>query len=197
MKIFFKKSILAFRYVYHLLFSAFYNLGSRVTFERGVIIQNGKHISLGDKVFLERNVTLKFLEEFENVSRNVPNLKIEEGVTVGTGTIIAAAKSIHIKKNVLIGPYCFIGDHDHEYRDINVPIRYQGYKNVKKIIVDEGAWIGANSTICAGTIIGKNSVIGANSVVTNSIPPYCVAVGTPAKVIKKFNLSTKKWETKR
>lgn len=190
----FSKSILAYRYFYHMLFSNFYHLGARVTFKQGVSIHNGKHIYLGDRVYLEKNVTLKFLEEFENFGYKLPNLKIDNGVTVGVGTIIAAAKLIHIKKDVLIASYCFIGDHDHEYSNINIPIRDQGYKNVKEIIIEKGAWIGANSTICSGVTVGKNSVVGANSVVTGDIPQFSLAVGIPAKVIKKFSLITKKWE---
>lgn len=194
MSLLFSKGILALRYLYHFLFSSFYHLGTKVTFGSGVAIHNAKYISLGNKVYLEKNVTLKFLEEFIKYGYKRPTLKIEEAVTIGTGTVIATSKFIHIKKNVLVAPHCFIGDHDHEYRDITIPIRDQGYKNVKKIIIEEGAWIGANSTICSGVTIGKNSVVGANSVVTKDIPDFSLAVGVPAKVVKRFNTVTKTWE---
>ena len=190
------KCILAYRYFYHLLFTNFCHLGSRITFNSGVTIQNGSHIWLGNRVYLEKNVTLKFLEEFNDRNYRIPNLKIDDNVLVGTGSLIAAAKFIHIEKNVIIGPYCFIGDHDHEYIDITTPIKDQGYKNVKDVIVGEGAWIAANTTVCSGVTIGKNSVIGANSVVINDIPAFSMAAGTPAKVIKKFNSKTNKWEKK-
>lgn len=188
------RGILAFRYLYHLLFSDFCHLGTKVTFGSGVTIHNAKYISLGNRVYLEKNVTLKFLEEFIKYGYKRPNLKIEDAVTIGAGTIIAAAKFIHIKKNVLVAPHCFITDHDHEYRDITIPIRDQGYKNVKKIVIEEGAWIAANSTICSGVTIGKNSVVGANSVVVSDIPDFSLAVGVPAKVVKRFNTATKVWK---
>lgn len=180
------KIIIGLRYLYHLSFSNFYHLGSKVTFKQGITIYNARHISLGNKVYLEKNATLKFLEEFNDYVYKLPNIKIEDGVTIGEGTIISAAKSIHIKKNVLIASNCFVGDHNHEYRDITIPIKYQEYKDVKKIIIEEGAWIGANATVCPGVTIGVNSVIGANSVVINNIPDYSVAVGAPARVIKKI-----------
>lgn len=191
------KLFFGIRFIRHLLFSRFFSLGSRVSFEKGVTIQNGKYISLGNRVFLERNVTLKFLEEFSGYNFKKPNLKIEDNVFIGEDSIITAAKSIHIKKDVLIGPNCFIGDHDHEYRNVTVPISKQGYTNVKDIIIEEGAWIAANSTICSGVTIGKNSAIGANSVVVDSIPPFCLAVGSPAKIVKRFNEKNKKWESKK
>lgn len=190
----FSKAKLASRYLRHLLFNNFYHLGKRVSFGESVVIDNAQSISLGDRVYLEKNVTLKFLEEFAAAGFKKPNLKIDEGVSVSAGTIIAAAKFIHIKKNAMIGPYCFIGDHDHEYRNTAVPIRYQGYVNVDDIVIEEGAWIGAHTTICSGVTIGKNSVVGANSLVLNDIPPFSLAVGSPAKVVKRFNARTKKWE---
>lgn len=188
------KGILAARYLYHNFFDNFYHLGSRVVFKSGITIHYGNHISLGNRVYLEKNVTLKFLDEFIENNHRIPNLIIEDQTYIGTGSIIGAAKLIHIKKKVLIGPYCYIGDHDHEYHNINIPIDDQGYTNVKKIIIEEGVWIAANSTICSGVTIGKNSVIGANSVVKNNIPPFSLAVGSPAKVVKQYNSMSKKWE---
>ena len=57
------------------------------------------------------------------------------------------------------------------------------------ILVQEHAWVCANTTILQGVTIGKYSVVGAGSVVTKDIPPYSVAVGNPAKVIKKRELN--------
>lgn len=56
------------------------------------------------------------------------------------------------------------------------------------------AWIGENVCII-GASVGKNSVIGANSVVTRDIPDFCVAVGSPARVIKKFDFSDECWKS--
>jgi len=61
------------------------------------------------------------------------------------------------------------------------------------IIIEDECWIGANAVITAGVTIGKHSVIAAGSVVTKNIPPYSVAVGNPARVIKQYNFETKQW----
>lgn len=62
------------------------------------------------------------------------------------------------------------------------------------VSIGDDTWIGTNVVI-AGTIkIGKHCVIGANSVVTTDIPDYCVAVGSPCRVIKKYNKSSGLWE---
>lgn len=184
----------AIRYFYHKLFTGFQHLGWGVTFGKNVSIRRAQYISLGDKVYLDNNVVLQLPGVHIRYGLQRPKLIIEDKVTVGLNSMISAAKLIHIKKNVLIAQNCFIGDHDHEYKDINVPIRYQGLKNVKPVIIEDGAWIGANVTICSGVTIGKNSVIGANSVVTKDIPNYSVAVGVPAKIIKKYDTKTKTWK---
>jgi maltose O-acetyltransferase len=62
------------------------------------------------------------------------------------------------------------------------------------VIIEDGVWIGANSTILPGVKIGTKAVIGAGSVVTKDIPPYSIAVGNPCKVIKKWNLDNKFFE---
>lgn len=163
-------------------------------FGSGVSIRNVEFISLGNNVFLDNSVVLQLSEEHEHYGSKKPKVIIEDKVTIGLGTMISAAKYILIKNNVLISQNCFIGDHDHEYKDINVPIRFQGLKNVRPVIINEGAWIGANVTVCSGVTIGKNAVVGANSVVKDNIPDYAVAAGVPAKVIKRFNAKTKSWE---
>lgn len=186
--------IFGLRYLYHFIFSGFYHLGKKVGFGSNVAIRNARYISLGNNVYLDNNAILQIPEEHIGYGLHKPKLEIEDKVTVGSTTMISAVKSIQIKENVLISQHCFIGDHDHGYKDINTPIRYQDLTNVKPIVIDEGAWIGANVTVVSGVRIGKNAVIGTNSVVTKDIPDYSVAVGVPTKVIKKYNFKTKKWE---
>ena len=81
----------------------------------------------------------------------------------------------------------YITDCDHEYRDINVPVIDQGIvQRGQMVSIGEGSYIGINAVIVGNVKIGKHCVIGANSVVTEDAPDYCVAVGSPARVIKKM-----------
>ena len=131
---------------------------------------------------------------YEKYNSKTPRLIFEDGVGIGIGVVILAINSVRIKKDAMIGPNCVITDYDHNYQGINTPIRHQGLDNIKPVVIGEGAWIAANVTVASGVKIGKNVVIGANSVVTKDIPDYSVAVGIPAKVIKKYDPKTKKWE---
>ena len=72
------------------------------------------------------------------------------------------------------------------------PINEQGGE-ARPIIVGDGSWIGINSTILDGTVIGKNCVVGAHSLVKGSFPDYCVIAGAPAKIIKRYNEQNKLW----
>ncbi len=109
---------------------------------------------------------------------------------------ISCASKVIVKDNVNMAPFVFISDHNHEYRNVDVPILNQGIMMNENdcTIIDEGTWIGTKSTIIGNVRIGKHCVIGANSVVTKDIPDYSVVVGMPAKVIKRYNFETKQWE---
>jgi acetyltransferase-like isoleucine patch superfamily enzyme len=121
-----------------------------------------------------------------------PQLKIGDGTSIGNFGHIYATSSIIIKNKVLIADKVYIADNLHGYSNPLIPIIDQPVEQLKEVIIDDGAWIGENVCII-GSCVGKNSVIGANSVVTKDIPDYCVAVGVPARVIKKFDFESQSW----
>ena len=122
-------------------------------------------------------------------------VKIGNGTRIGRYFIISGLNSkIEIGNNVLISERVFITESFHCYEDINIPILYQGECSKGPVKIEDDCWIGIGVCIMPGVTIGKHSIIGANSVVTKNIPPYCVAAGVPAKVVKKFNIKTGKWE---
>ena len=66
--------------------------------------------------------------------------------------------------------------------------------NISEVIIEDNVWLGEFVSVLPGVKIGKGAIIGSNSVVTKDIPANTIAVGSPAKVIKKYNFETKKWE---
>jgi len=82
---------------------------------------------------------------------------------------------------------------NHGYEDINLPIHKQPV-TTSPITVGDESWIGANAVVTAGVSIGKHCVVAAGAVVTKNIPDYSIAVGNPARVIKRYNPDSKQWE---
>jgi acetyltransferase-like isoleucine patch superfamily enzyme len=86
-----------------------------------------------------------------------------------------------------------ITDGFHGYTRIDEPYKYQDIIRIQPITIKRGCWIGQNVVICPGVTIGEMTVVGANSVVTQSISDRCIAVGAPAKVIKKWDEAKEGW----
>lgn len=121
------------------------------------------------------------------------SIEIEENVAIGQNFHVTSASKLIIRKNTTISGNVFITNIDHEYSEINRHILEQKYL-VKETEIGENCFIGYGAAIQAGTKLGKQCIVGANSVVRGEFPDYCVIVGAPAKIIKKYSFETKKWE---
>ena len=111
------------------------------------------------------------------------NIIIGKNSTINEGCFLHALGGIEIGNGVRIAPQTTIHTYEHGFLDASKPIYLQDYL-IAKVVIEDEAWIGANVCINKGVTIGKGAVIGGGSVVTKDIPPYAVAVGNPAKVIK-------------
>ncbi|MCC8088254.1 MAG: acyltransferase [Rikenellaceae bacterium] len=149
-----------------------------------------ENISIGDNVLVQYKT---WLAARPLTGSDKCELKIGNGTVIGHFNHIYATQSIVIEENVLTADKVYISDNIHGYGDITVPILRQPVEQRGSVVIGSGSWLGENVCVI-GASIGKNCVIGANSVVTRDIPDYCVAVGAPAKIIKKFNRNTGKWE---
>ncbi len=132
-------------------------------------------------------------------SKNEKVLIFGKNVQINDYVHIAAMGKVLIEDNVLIASKVFISDLDHGCysSDMNFDISIIPKERElfsKPVIIHKNVWIGENVSILSGVEIGENSIIGAGSVVTKSIPMNTIAVGNPAKVIKKYNEIAKKWE---
>jgi acetyltransferase-like isoleucine patch superfamily enzyme len=116
---------------------------------------------------------------------------LEDGASIGIGSIVMGP--VLIGKNSSCSQNCFISGQSHRYEDVSKNFLRQGVKT-EQVVIEENVWIGANSVILPGVKIGNNSVIGAGSTVIEDVPPLSVAVGNPAKIIRKYDPATKQWE---
>lgn len=137
------------------------------------VIQIEEESSIGPGVLVQGNVRMgknSSIQAYSNI--------------VGYGKADNQTGQITIGDNVRIASHTIMIAANHNFDDVNKPITKQGLKYAP-IIIEDDVWIAARVNIMAGVTIGKGSVIGAGSVVTKDIPPYSIAVGVPARVVKK------------
>lgn len=140
-----------------------------------VKVSNHGRILLGEKLRLDGTTV-----PIELVA-NRGTLSIGDRTYINYGTNISSTSAVTIGKNCLIGQYCIIMDDDyHDAEDREKP----GPR--APVVIEDDVWLGARVIVMQGSHIGRGAVIGANSVVRGSIPPYTVAAGSPAKVVREL-----------
>lgn len=161
-------------------------------------IRGKKHIQLGHQMTC--GTGCRFEAYPPNEAGKV--LIIGSNVQINDNVHITAVHSVSIGKNALLASRIYISDVQHgDYSstspyvqsdpEVIVKDRPLSYKDVA---IEDNVWIGEGVCVMPGVIIGRCSIVGAGSVVTKNIPPYCIAVGNPARVIKRYNPDTRTWE---
>lgn len=175
-------------------------------------IKNSKNIEIGDglkingipiidircssKLIIEKNVSLNSNNDGYHVNMHSPVKLLSDRkdslIKIGSntrinGSCIHAYSQIIIGENCLIAANCHIFDgngHDLSFPD--VANRVNTFGGSKPIIIEDNVWIGINSIICPGVVIGFGSIVSANSVVNQDVPPMSIVAGNPAVVIKTY-----------
>lgn len=151
-----------------------------------ILLVGGKYITSGKNLFLGANGILSAWESFKGDSFH-PEIIFGDNVTIGNGFHISAINKIHLGNNILMGKYVTIVDNEHgniTFENLNIPPIKRRLSYSNGIFIEDNVWIGDKVTICSKARIGYGAVIGANSVVTGEIPPFSVAAGSPARIIK-------------
>ena len=150
-------------------------------------------IHLGRDATVNSGCWLDCIENYEG-ERFASRLDIGDGTYIGRNAHIIACGHMRIGKQVVIGDNVYITDNLHGYEDVTRNVMVQPLRHPGPVAVEDEAWIGDKASILPNVTIGKHAVVGSNSVVTKSVPPYCVAVGVPARVIRRYNQETRRWE---
>ena len=147
-----------------------------------------KYIEIGAGSIIGKLVELTAWDKYMD-ERFTPEIIIGNGSSIRDFSQVSAIQSIRIGNGVRIGPNVLITDNAHGASvagllDIAPNLRPLSSKG--PVVIEDNVWIGTKSSIMPGVHIGRGSIVAANSVVTHDVPPYCVAAGVPAKVIKKL-----------
>ena len=152
-------------------------------------VDGAKRIFIGSNVYINDRGWLACLPLTGN---NNCSLTIGDGTYVGRFCHFYATSRIWIGNKVLMADKVYIADNLHQFDEVNIPVIDQPVKQIAEVVIGDGSWLGENVCVI-GASVGKHSVVGANSVVMKDIPDYCVAVGSPAKIIRRYSFDKKEW----
>jgi|GEM_PF-1651936 len=124
-----------------------------------------------------------------------PRMVIGECVLVGRRAVLSSGTYLEIGAHTIFGPNVYVSSASHEYEGNHAkPIMMCGIRDQGRLVVEENCWLGMNAVVDGGITVGRGSVVGANSVLRRSIPPFSVAVGAPARIVRMLNPETLVWE---
>ena len=146
-----------------------------------------------DKLRIKSGFRIDCYPVFAGIKNAPPRLKIFNNVIIGYNFTALVADTIQIGSNTILASNVSLVSENHGINvETNVPF-YAQKLETGPISIGKGCWIGQNVTVMPNVKIGDKCVIGANSVVTKDIPSYSIAVGMPAKVIKRYDFELHSW----
>jgi acetyltransferase-like isoleucine patch superfamily enzyme len=154
------------------------HLGDDVAVDDGCVLDakgtaNGG-IRIGNRVFLGRNTILACKDG---------DIVLEDGVNISYHCAVFSASTVRIGADTLLAAFCYVVGGGHEFARTDMAVIHQGRPS-KGVDIGRGAWLGAGAVVLDGVSVGHDAVVGANSVVSQDVPPFAVAVGMPARVVR-------------
>jgi acetyltransferase-like isoleucine patch superfamily enzyme len=175
------------------------SVGRNVVFGQGVVIRHPSKIRIGDDVTLDdlvvldakgttnRGITIGngvFVGRGTILSCKNGDIVLEDEVNIGFNSEIFSGSSVHVGRYGLFAAYTYVVGGGHEYGRLDQPIIHQP-RTSKGITLAENVWLGTGAKVMDGVRIGRDVVVGAGAVVTEDIPERSIAVGIPARVVKR------------
>ena len=177
-------------YYYRLKTNLFYKIlfleiGSNTAIFKPLFLAGLKKIKLGSNILIRDGARIEAIAK--------GSIIIGDDVSIEQYCHLTSAGTLTIGSNSTLSFDVMITTIDHEYQIIDKHILQQPYI-VSDTYIGDNCFIGSGAKIQAGVRLGKQCIVGANSVVRGVFPDYCVIVGAPAKIVKRFNPTTNLWE---
>lgn len=166
---------------------AYFGKGSVIGY-KATSLKGLGYIHVGENVELDKGIVLTAWDSYMG-ERTSPEIRIGDNCHIGAMSHITSCNSISLGKNLLTGTNVLITDNSHGGFDmVSLTIHPQKRRLVSKggVVIGDNVWLGNNVCVMPGVTIGDGVIVGANSVVTKDLPPFSVAAGAPAKVIKQI-----------
>jgi acetyltransferase-like isoleucine patch superfamily enzyme len=143
------------------------------------------YIELGDDCIIGPYSSLSAGVMPGHVPENDVVVRIGDRCLIGKGSGIVGHHSIEIGDDVFTGHHVYITDANHGYEDVTLPIGRQ-FAAPRPVRIGAGSWLGHGTVVLPGASIGAHVAVGAGSVVAGNLPDFSVAVGNPARVIRRY-----------
>lgn len=170
-------------------------LARRANVGRGTRIDRTAHFLGWNNIRIGRNCLISegcWLNVNQRSGKHVA-IEIGDHCFIGRRNFFSSGKLIQIGDYALIGADCrFLGS-DHVFTDPFQPYIATGTTNGNTIRLGPNCWVGANVTFVGDVTVGHGSVIGAGAVVNKHVPPFSLVVGSPARVLKRFDVLSNEW----
>lgn len=172
---------------------AFAAFGAGSTIKEPMIgLVNAASIRIGSEVDIS---AYAFLEALSPPGEVV--VEVGDGTYIGPFLRLTAVGGVTIGSRVLIADRAYLSDSGHVYEDVTRPIRGQGLRTGRRLLIEDGAWIGVGAAIVGNVRIGRNAVVGANAVVTRDVDDFTVVAGNPARVVRRHDGNEWHWVDER
>ena len=181
------------RYYWRIAYSLWIQLefgkvGRDVYVGKMFLLKGAKYVTLADNVTIGERCIIEVYDSCRD-QRFSPILTIGMKSHLGDDGHITCINRVQIGDNVLMGRKVFITDNAHGVSDrilLDTAPNKRPLASKGPVLIEDNVWICVMCCIIPGVRIGKGSIIGANAVVTKDVPPYSVAVGNPAKIVKQL-----------
>ena len=172
--------------------------GRNVTFGINVTLRHPHKIDIGDDVVIDDGCSLDakgtdnqgiqigsgvFVGRNTILSCKNGDIIVDDHANIGFNSEIFSASRVRLGKSTLVAAYTYLVGGDHLFDRVDIPVLEQG-RTARGIEVDDNVWLGAHVVVSDGSRVGRDAIIGAGAVVIGDIPPYQIAAGVPAKVVR-------------
>jgi acetyltransferase-like isoleucine patch superfamily enzyme len=164
-------------------------LGPRSYIARPRYLVGGRGIALGANVQIWHHAMIEIAQLYPDR----PTLVIGDGTVIRPYAHIGAAVNITMGNRVGLSPMALVTDHEHDFRDPADSILTNKRILAAPVTLEDDVFLGERAVVLKGVRIGTCSLVGANSVVKDDIPPYSIAVGLPAKVVRRYDPERRAW----
>lgn len=148
------------------------------------VLMGAEGIRVGDDTLISPGAVLAASPEFDWTPRDPAVISIGSRVWAARGLSIVAHRRVEIGDDVWFGPDVYVTDASHRL-DGDGPIG-TAMSPAEPVRIGDGAWLGTGVVVLPGVTVGERTAVGANSVVAEDLPPGCVAVGSPARVVREL-----------